>query len=272
VAIARAPRDARLDLTVVVPVYNNAASLALLCGELKSALDPLGIAYELLFVNDGSTDGSAACLAKLAEQHAEVTVVELNGNFGQQVAVLCGLERASGASCVVMDADLQDPPSALPLLWSARSAAAPVVFAARRGRYQSYGRHLTSLMYRTLLNLLTGLPREASMYVLMDRPLVEDLLAFPTRYPSIPAMIGSLGVPAATRPVERRMRVHGRSAYTSLARVRAALAGLACVFGHRLGVVREPYLKQRGSFIVAEVRGPKGRCDGAGESVANRVD
>jgi glycosyltransferase involved in cell wall biosynthesis len=254
VPTARAPCDARLGLTVVVPVYNNVASLALLCRELKAALDPLRISYELLFVNDGSTDASAARLAELAEQHPEITLVELNGNFGQQVAVLCGLQRASGASCVVMDADLQDPPSALPLLWGARSAAAPVVFAAKRGRYQSYGRHLTSLMYRTLLNLLTGLPREASMYMLMERPLVEDLLAFPTRHPSIPAMIGSLGVPAETRPVERRMRVHGRSAYTSLARVRAALAGLSCVFSHRFGIAREPFLTGRGNQIVASVK------------------
>src|SRR5688572_2751817 len=102
VPTARAPCDARLDLTVVVPVYNNVASLALLCRELKAALDPLGISYELLFVNDGSTDASAARLAELAEQHPEITLVELSGNFGQQVAVLCGLERASGASCVVM--------------------------------------------------------------------------------------------------------------------------------------------------------------------------
>jgi polyisoprenyl-phosphate glycosyltransferase len=272
VPTARAPSNARLDLTVVVPVYNNVASLALLCRELKAALDPLGISYELLFVNDGSTDASAARLAELAEQHPEITLVELSGNFGQQVAVLCGLERASGASCVVMDADLQDPPSALPLLWSARSAAAPVVFAARRGRYQSYGRHLTSLLYRTLLNLLTGLPREASMYVLMERPLVEDLLAFPTSHPSIPAMIGSLGVPAATRPVERRMRVHGRSAYTSLARVRAALAGLSCVFSHRFGIAREPYIKHRGSSIVAKVRSATAQRSSDGESIANRID
>ncbi len=245
---------ASLDLTVVVPVFNNAGSLALLCDEVKSALAPLGISYELLFVNDGSTDCSASCLSSLRGEHPEVAVVELTGNFGQQVAVLCGLERARGKSCVVMDADLQDPPSALPALWRARSASTPAVFAGRRGRSQSFGRDFTSFLYRSVLNLLTGLPRDASMYVLMDRSLVEDLLAFPTLYPSLPAMIGSLGVAGTSIPVQRRMRVHGRSGYTSLARVKAALAGFGCVILHRFRIVREPYLKKHGNLVAAGVK------------------
>ena len=250
----RSKPKARLDLTVVVPVYNNAATLALLCQELKSALSSLGLSYELLFVNDGSTDGSADCLARLGGEHPEVTVVELKRNFGQQIAVLCGIERASGAHCAIMDADFQDPPSALPALWRARSPSTLAVFAGRRGRYQSFGRHLTSLTYRTLLSLLTGLPREASMYVLIDRKLAEGLLTFPAPRPSIPAMIGALGVPVTTVPVKRLMRMHGRSGYTSLARIRAALDGFACVFSYRLGIGREPYLKARGNPIVADVR------------------
>lgn len=242
-----------LDLTVIVPVYNNAATLALLCDQLTAVLRTDGISFELLFVNDGSRDDSAQKLAELAKEHSEVTVVELTGNFGQQIAVLCGLERASGASCVIMDADLQDPPPALPLLWRARSPSVSAVFAGRRGRYQSPGRHLTSLMYRTLLYVLTGLPRDASMYVLMERPLVQALVDFPTRHPSIPAMIGCLGVRTVSIPVKRMMRIHGRSGYTGLARVRAALTGMACVLGYRLRTTDEAYLQRQGAPIVGAV-------------------
>jgi hypothetical protein len=82
---------------------------------------PAGVSFELLFVNDGSRDDSAQKLSKLAKHHVEITVVELRRNFGQQIAALCRLSLASGASCVVMDADLQDPPTPLPLLWQARA-------------------------------------------------------------------------------------------------------------------------------------------------------
>jgi glycosyltransferase involved in cell wall biosynthesis len=247
------PSTRPLDLTVVVPVYNNAATLAPLCDQLKAALGPAGISFELLFVNDGSRDDSAQKLAKLAKHHAEITVVELRGNFGQQIAVLCGLGLASGASCVVMDADLQDPPPALPLLWRARAPNVAAVFAGRRGRYQTPGRHLTSLMYRLLLNVLTGLPRDASMYVLMERSLVQALVEFPTRNPSIPAMIGCLGVRTVSIPVERKMRPVGRSTYTSLARVRAAFAGMACLFGYRLRTTNEAFLQLHGGRLVGAV-------------------
>jgi glycosyltransferase involved in cell wall biosynthesis len=157
----------RLDLTVVVPVYNNAATLAPLCDQLKAALGAAGISFELLFVNDGSRDDSAQQLAKLAKQHAEITVVP--------------------------------------------------VFAGRRGRYPSPGRRLTSLMYRSLLRVLTGLPRDANIYVLMEPLLVQALVAFPTRHPSIAAMIGCLGVPTVSIPVQRTVRAQGRSSYTSSA-------------------------------------------------------
>jgi len=242
--------SAGIDLTVVIPVYNDAATIALLCKQLKAALSPEGISFEILFVDDGSTDDSAQRLARLAREHAEVTVIELTGNFGQQIAVLCGLEQASGECCAVMDADLQDPPSALPHLWRARSPDFSAVFAGRRGRYQSLGRHFTSLMYRTLLHVLTGLPSDVGMYVLMERRLVKAIVEFPTQHPSLPAMIGCLGVPSISVPLKRMMRAEGRSTYTSLARVHAAIEGMTCWLNYRLQRHETPYLQAHGRDLV----------------------
>ena len=139
-------RTACLDLTVVVPVYGNGPTLAPLCEQLIRALEPLGISYELLFVNDGSTDHSAEILDALHHRHDAVSVVDLARNSGQQTAILCGLKEASGEACVIMDADLQDPPSALPLLVGARRPDIEAVFAGRRGRFTSLGRHITDLL------------------------------------------------------------------------------------------------------------------------------
>ncbi len=125
-------------------------------------------------MNDGSRDGQK--LAKLAKHHAEITVVELRRNFGQQIAVLCGLGLASGASCVVMDADLQDPPTALPLLWRARAPNVATVFAGRRGRYQPRASP-DILDVQVAAQCPHGVaPKDASMYVLMERSLVQALV------------------------------------------------------------------------------------------------
>lgn len=239
-----------LDLTVVVPVYRNAPTLAPLCHQLKQALAPLGIAFELLFVNDGSTDNSAEVLAALALAHDEVTVLDLARNRGQQVAILCGLDEASGRSCAIMDADLQDPPSALPLLWAARRPGVEAVFAGRRGRSASFGRHVTSALFRGLLHVTTGLPYEAGMFMIVERPLVAGLLSFPTEHPWLTSMIGCLDVPCAIVPVKRMERPIGRSSYTSLARVRAAITGIRCVIAYRLGLDQQPYLKRHGDGVV----------------------
>ncbi len=235
---------------MVVPVYRNAPTLAQLCDQLKAALIPLGSSFELLFVNDGSTDNSAEILARLAREHDEVTVLDLSRNMGQQIAILCGLAEASGRSCAVMDADLQDPPSALPLLLAARGPSVQAVFAGRRGRSASFGRHITSGLFRNLLHLLTGLPHDAGMFVVMERELVDGVLGFPTEHPWITSMIGCLGASCAIVPVKRMSRPIGRSSYTSLARVRAAITGIRCVLAYKFGLDQQPYLRRHGAGLI----------------------
>jgi hypothetical protein len=149
-----------------------------------------------------------------------------------------------------MDADLQDPPSALPLLLAARGPGVQAVFAGRRGRSASFGRHVTSSLFRGLLHLLTGLPRDAGMFMVMERKLVEGLLDFPTEHPWITSMIGCLGVPCAIVPVKRMSRPIGRSSYTSLARVRAAITGLRCVLAYKFKLDEQPYLRRHGAGLV----------------------
>jgi glycosyltransferase involved in cell wall biosynthesis len=247
------PRVPTIDVTVVLPVHNNAATLAPLCEQLKAVLKGMELGFELLFVNDASTDASSETMKGLARQHLEVTLLELSRNVGQHIAVLHGLSKASGEVCIVMDADLQDPPSLLPSLWAARADGVAAVFGGRRGRYQSSARHFTSGLYKRVQHIITGLPLDAGMFVLMERPLVEALLEFPTRRPMLPAMIGCLAVPTISIPVERQVRMRGRSSYKGLARVRLGLKGIACVLEHRFWPAPAPYLQQRGYGVVAEL-------------------
>src|SRR2546421_6081067 len=100
-----------MDLSVVIPVYNEEEGLPALFARLYPALDALKVGYEVIFVNDGSRDRSAALLREQFARRPEVTrVILLNGNFGQHMAIMAGFERCRGERVVTLDADLQNPP------------------------------------------------------------------------------------------------------------------------------------------------------------------
>ena len=215
-------------VSVVVPVYRNEATLRELHRRLALALEPE--TFELVFVDDASPDGSRAELRQMAAADPRVVLVELDRNGGQQRALLRGLREARGEWAVTLDADLQDPPEAIPLLLAARGGA-DVVFAARRGRYESRGRMLTSRAYKRVLHAVGGVPADAGSFVALNRGAIERVLELDG--PSLPALIGAAGVRVASVPVVRAPRPDGRSAYSAGARVRVAARTLRWALGHR---------------------------------------
>jgi glycosyltransferase involved in cell wall biosynthesis len=232
----------RVDLTVVVPVYRNAPTLAPLTTQIIDVLTALGASHEILFVNDASPDESRDRLREIAARHACVTLLDLPENVGQHAAVLHGLARASGRACAIMDADLQDRPSSLATLWQARTATAAAVYGARRGRYEGRGRHRTSRLFKWVLHRLAGVPKDAGLFVLLERELVDALVRFPTRFPWIQAMVGCLGVPVRCVAVERDARMGGESSYTAFGRLKTAGRALLCVAEYRVWRARAPYV------------------------------
>ena len=212
----------------------------------------LGLDYELLLVNDASPDDSLVRLKENAARRNRVTILQLPRNRGQQVAVLIGLSYARGQLCAIMDGDLQDRPSSLAVLWHARSPQVSAIFGGRRGRYESTGRHLTSRLFKWAMHQMAGLPVDAGMFVLMERPLVDALLSFPTRVPWLPAMIGCLKVPVLSIPIARDRRSEGTSAYRPMGRLLAAVRGFYCVLEHHFWPPKTSYLDW--SKVQFEVR------------------
>jgi undecaprenyl-phosphate 4-deoxy-4-formamido-L-arabinose transferase len=134
-----------MNLSVVIPVYNEEAGLAALFARLYPALDALGVAYEIIFVNDGSRDRSAAILREQYQRRPEVTrVVLLNGNFGQHMAIIAGFERCRGERIVTLDADLQNPPEEIKRLLEAMDAGHDYVGGVRLQRQDPYVRKVLS--------------------------------------------------------------------------------------------------------------------------------
>lgn len=217
------------DVSVVVPVYDNRDTVCALHERLQRVLRDEHLTYEILFVNDACPSGSLAMLQRLAASDANVRVTALSRNVGQHQSVLIGLAQARGRCAVIMDGDLQDPPEALPLMLEELKRGYAAVFAGRRGRYESAGRLVTSRIFKTLLHLLSGVPRDAGMYVIASRAMIDHLVARRDERPFVVAMIGTSGLPLSSIPVSRAIRPSGRSRYSAWMRLSAGLSALKIV-------------------------------------------
>lgn len=213
-------------VTVVIPVYRNAATLEELHTRLSAALQPLKSIYEIVFVNDACPENSWAVLEELARADPHVAALALDRNVGQQRAARVGLAFSRGEYVAMMDADLQDPPEAVPLLLARLEAGPAAVFGGRRGHYQSALRMLTSRIYRVLRHWVCRVPADAGMFVAMRRELVDTLLAWEVPEPFLVCMIGCSGLPMASIPVVRFSRKAGHSAYSSWMRLKTGCSAL----------------------------------------------
>jgi glycosyltransferase involved in cell wall biosynthesis len=237
------------DLSIVVPVYRNAETLSRLVEELERTLLPLQRSFELLFVVDACPQHSAAVLARLACGRNHLRWVVLPRNWGQNWAVLVGLHWARGARLVVMDADLQDPPDAIPHLLAALGPGSAVVFAGRRGRYEDAKRLFTSRMFKISLSLLSGLrlPMDAGLFLAMTRPAADQLLALRQRDPYVVGLLSRTGARLSSIPISRAHRPAGSSTYNTRRRIGTAWKGLRCVWPWRVsgGTRSLPSLRER---------------------------
>lgn len=205
------------DLSIVVPTYRGAASLAELLDRVEQAMTPRGVAYEVIVVNDASPDDTWERLEALSQGHPELVAVDLLANRGQAVATLAGLSYARGELVATMDDDLQQPPEELPVLIDALAAhprwdAAVGTWRRDHGAFRAIGSWVHALVDR----LAHGTPlsfRHTSFRV-MRRPLVDALLAHETRTPVLGPLITQLSSQTHNVAVEHHPRKHGSSTIT----------------------------------------------------------
>jgi len=182
-------------LSVVVPLYNEAASLPQLYESLKPVLDGLGFSYEIIFVNDGSVDRSATVLGELAARDRAVHVLTLARNFGKEVAVTAGIHRAAGEATIMLDADGQHPVEAIPEFVDCWRAGAKVVVGRRSNRQTSLLKHMGSRLFYGAFRRFTGIPidLETSDYRLIDREVQAQFCTMTERNRITRGLIDWLG-------------------------------------------------------------------------------
>jgi glycosyltransferase involved in cell wall biosynthesis len=215
-------------VAVVVPVHGNEPTLRPLAARLAAALD--GRNWRLRFVIDASPDRSAEVARALTAEEPRVAVTELVANVGQHRALARGLaDEPDSDVWVCLDADLQDPPEAVPLLLD-RLARGDVgaVFAGRRGNYESRLRRLTGNLHRRVAARLTGLPPDAGAFLAVG-PVVRRavLAAVEDGSPSVVLAVAGAGERTTSLPVPRDVRPEGRSAWTGRARLGQSMRSLA---------------------------------------------
>ena len=217
------------ELSVVVPVYNEAAVLPELQRRLTAVLASCTQDHELLYVDDGSGDDSPAILLAAAEADPHVRVIRLSRNFGHQAAVTAGIEHARGAAIVVMDADLQDPPELIPQLLAEWRAGSEVVSAVRieRAGESAIRLLLIRIFYRMLRRMsAVDLTPDVGDFRLLDRRVADALNRLPERNRYVRGLIRWLGFRHGEVPYRRAARVAGQTKYPYVKLLKLALDGI----------------------------------------------
>jgi dolichol-phosphate mannosyltransferase len=199
-------------VSVILPVFNEARVLCRLVHMVGTALERCACEHEILFVNDGSRDGSKEILDHLADTNAHVKVLRFSRNFGHQAAVQAGLEHAQGDAAIVMDSDLQDDPACLPRLVDKWREGYDVVYAVRADRKECAAKRFLFYAFYRILDLVaqSRIPKDAGNFGLIDREVVEALLHVPDRDRFFAGLRSWVGYRQTGIVVERAARYDGR--------------------------------------------------------------
>ena len=204
-------------VSVVIPVYNEEEVLPSLFARLYPALDGLGSTYEVIFVNDGSRDRSAALLREQYQKRPEVTrVILFNGNFGQHMAIIAGFDHCRGERVVTLDADLQNPPEEIAKLLAKMDAGPDYVGSIRKHRQDAAWRRVASRAMNNLRERITHIRMtdQGCMLRAYDRAIIDAIVQSHEVSTYIPALAYSYSHNPAEIEVEHEERVAGESKYS----------------------------------------------------------
>lgn len=217
-------------ISVVAPIYNERETLDELHRRLTGVLETLGDEYEIVLVDDGSSDGSWTQMLALAARDRRLRLLRLSRNFGHQAALSAGLDAARGDAVVLMDADLQDPPEVIPDLVAQWRDGFDVVYAVRSSREgDPWAKEKSAALFYRLLQRMTAtrIPRDAGDFRLLSRRAADALAAMPERARFLRGMTSWIGFRQTGVAYHRDARLAGSSKYSLTRQLRLAFDGIA---------------------------------------------
>ncbi len=214
------------QLSIVSPMYNEAEGIAAFVRAVHEAIDPLQVPWELILVNDGSRDASLQVASDLAVADVVIRIVSFSRNFGHEAASTAGLRYAGGNAVVLIDSDLQDPPSVIPQMLAKWREGFQIVYGVRSKRAsEPILKKVTSWFFYRLMRKMAkiDLPRDTGDFRLMDRKVVDAFNALPERNRFVRGMVCWTGFKTAGVPFDRAARFAGKTKYNYMKLVRLAI-------------------------------------------------
>lgn len=222
--------EAQRLLSLVVPVYNESDTIGVFYERATKALAAIpGLNYEVLFVDDGSRDDSYAQLLKLAQRDSRLRIIKFSRNFGHQIAITAGIDRAIGDAVAVIDADLQDPPEVIASMVDRWREGYDVVYGVRAGRTgEGRMKLLTAALFYRLLNRITKIevPVDVGDFRLMSRRVVDQLKQMREKDRFVRGLVSWIGFRQTGVPYQRDRRYAGETKYPFGKMVKFAFDGI----------------------------------------------
>lgn len=217
-------------LSLIVPVFNEEEVLPASYARMSAAMQALtGYDYEIIYVNDGSRDGTMKQLRAIAKEHKEVRVISFSRNFGHQLAVTAGMDNARGDALIIIDADLQDPPEVIAELVKAWENGADIAYGKRLKREgETVFKKLTAFCYYRLLNAMSAypIPLDTGDFRLLDKKVADVFLKMREHNRFLRGMSGWMGFDAVPVEYVRHERQAGKPKYTLKKMLRLAFDGI----------------------------------------------
>lgn len=217
-------------LSLIVPVFNEEEVLPVSYARMSAAMQALtGYDYEIIYVNDGSRDGTMKQLRAIAKEHKEVRVISFSRNFGHQLAVTAGMDNARGDALIIIDADLQDPPEIIAELVKAWENGADIAYGKRLKREgETVFKKLTAFCYYRLLNAMSAypIPLDTGDFRLLDKKVADVFLKMREHNRFLRGMSGWMGFDAVPVEYVRHERQAGKTKYTLKKMLRLAFDGI----------------------------------------------
>ncbi|WEJ32927.1 glycosyltransferase family 2 protein [Devosia sp. SD17-2] len=214
--ISEKPRDSRILISIIVPVFNEDEAVAPFVEHLMPHIPADEVDYEIVFINDGSRDGTLAALRQLQSGNRHVRIIDLTRNFGKEAAMSAGLDNARGDAVIVIDVDLQEPPELIGPMIARWREGFDVVYGQRVSR-QSDGflKRFTAGGFYKMFNRLSHskIPADVGDFRLMDRRVVEALKLMPERVRFMKGLFAWVGFKSVAIEFERRQRHAGSTKF-----------------------------------------------------------
>jgi glycosyltransferase involved in cell wall biosynthesis len=208
--------EINVDISIVVPVFNEQDNVEAVYSAIRSALQAMDCSYEIVMVDDGSSDGSYSVLARLASEDTALKVIRFRRNFGQTAAMAAGFDAASGSIIIPMDGDLQNDPADIPRLIDKINEGFDVVSGWRRDRKDTFvTRKIPSMLANALISRLTGVHLHDYGCTLKAyrREVLDGINLYGEMHRFVPALASQFGARVTELPVNHFPRLHGVSKY-----------------------------------------------------------